>query len=106
MLVYAGLRWIPPRAPPADLRPLDVPAVVLPVAFVEAGPLDLNRASAEELEKLPGIGPVLAQRIVEWRETHGPFQKVEDLLQVPGIGPNTLARIKDLVSVGPGQGGG
>ncbi|MCS7216409.1 MAG: helix-hairpin-helix domain-containing protein [Candidatus Bipolaricaulota bacterium] len=99
--MYAGLRWIPPRPrPPAAEQPLEVPAVVLPVGFVEAGPLDLNRATAAELERLPGIGPVLARRIVEWRETYGPFRSVQDLLKVPGIGPKTLEGLLDKVTVG------
>ncbi len=74
--------------------------MILPLTFVEAGPLDLNQASAAELEKLPGIGPVLARRIVEWRETHGPFRSVQDLLKVPGIGPKTLEKILDRITVG------
>lgn len=78
-----------------------VDALVLPVAFVEEGPLDINRASVSELEKLPGIGPVLARRIVEWRETRGPFRSFEDLLQVPGIGPKTLEGIRDKITVTP-----
>ncbi len=79
---------------------MEIAAPVLPLTFVEAGPLDLNRASAEELEKLAGIGPVLARRIVEWRENHGPFRSVQDLLKVPGIGPKTLEKILDKVTVG------
>jgi len=63
--------------------------------------LDINRATAAELEKLPGIGPALARRIVEWREIHGPFRSVEDLLQVPGIGPKTLEGIRDKITVMP-----
>jgi len=82
-------------------KPVEIAAVVVPVSFEEAGPLDLNRATAAELEKLPGIGPVLAKRIVEWRETHGPFQSVQDLLKVPGIGPKKLEELLDRVTVGP-----
>ncbi|MCS7166006.1 MAG: helix-hairpin-helix domain-containing protein [Gemmatales bacterium] len=63
------------------------------------GSLDLNRASAEALTALPGIGPKLAQRIVAYRDEHGPFRRVDELLRVPGIGPKTLARIRDLVHV-------
>jgi competence ComEA-like helix-hairpin-helix protein len=62
--------------------------------------LDLNRATAEELEILPGIGPVLAEAIVSYRQTHGPFASVEDLLSVPGIGEGRLAAIRDLVEIG------
>ncbi|MBC7222222.1 5'-nucleotidase C-terminal domain-containing protein [Candidatus Bipolaricaulota bacterium] len=66
---------------------------------VEKKLLNVNTATQEELEALPGIGPVIAQRIIEWRETKGPFQRVEDLLQVSGIGPVKLSGIRDLVSV-------
>ena len=54
-------------------------------------PVDLNTASLEELDTLPGIGPKTAQAIVEYRETHGTFVSPEDLLQVRGIGPKKLA---------------
>jgi competence ComEA-like helix-hairpin-helix protein len=57
------------------------------------GRLDLNRASADELEGLPGIGPKTAQRILEDRRTRGPFRKVSDLTRVKGIGAKTLARL-------------
>ncbi|MBC7093246.1 helix-hairpin-helix domain-containing protein [Candidatus Bipolaricaulota bacterium] len=81
------------------MGPVDVPAMVVPIVFEESGPLNVNRASAEELEKLPGIGPALAARIVAFREAHGPFRTVDDLLAVPGIGPKTLAGFRDLVTV-------
>jgi len=64
------------------------------------GRTNLNRATAEELQSLPGIGPALAERIVQERETGGPFQNPEGLLRVPGIGPSILARIRDRVSTG------
>jgi competence protein ComEA len=59
----------------------------------------LNRAGPAELETLPGVGPVLAQRIIAHRQVNGPFQAVEDLLDVPGIGEATLAGFRDLVVV-------
>jgi competence protein ComEA len=64
-----------------------------------AGPLMLNTASAQDLDALPGIGPVLAGRIVAWRTAHGPFASVDALTDVPGIGPAMLARLADLVRV-------
>ncbi|MDQ4129519.1 MAG: ComEA family DNA-binding protein, partial [Actinomycetota bacterium] len=63
------------------------------------GRLDLNRASADELEELPGIGEVLAARIVSWREEHGPFTSVGQLRDVPGIGERTFQNLADLLSV-------
>lgn len=65
----------------------------------EDGPIRLNSASAEELESLPGVGPVLAQKIETFREDNGPFGQVEDLLQVSGIGEAKLASIRDFVRV-------
>ena len=62
------------------------------------GPVDLNRADTLELQGLPGVGPVLARRIVEAR-AQAPFRSVDDLLRVRGIGPATLARLGPLVTV-------
>lgn len=63
------------------------------------GRLDLNRATLAELQQLPGIGPVLAQRIVETREQQGRFASPEDLRRVPGIGPKKFEAIRNLVTV-------
>ena len=57
-------------------------------------PIDLNHASMVELMELPGIGPVLAERIVRFRLLHGPFHSVEQLLDIQGIGPQTLERLR------------
>lgn len=67
----------------------------------EGGPglVDVNRATAAELDELPGIGPVLAERIVAWREDTGPFASVDDLVSVPGIGPATLEELRDSATV-------
>ena len=59
------------------------------------GLVDVNHASAAELESLPGVGPVLAQRIFDYRQEHGPFATVEDLLDVPGIGEGKLAALRE-----------
>jgi competence protein ComEA len=56
--------------------------------------ISVNSASAQELTRLPGIGPSLAGRIVAWRAAHGAFRTLDDLAQVPGIGPATVARIR------------
>jgi competence protein ComEA len=64
-----------------------------------AGLVDLNAATPADLDALPGIGPVLAQRIVEYRERSGPFRTVEQLDDVPGIGPTTYAELAELVTV-------
>ena len=59
--------------------------------------LDVNTASAEELVQLPGVGPSLAQRIVDYRQQNGPFQTVDDLQNVPGIGPSKFERLAPFV---------
>jgi competence protein ComEA len=76
--------------------PGDVPNVGSPET-ARAGPLSINTASVEQLQELPGVGPVLAERIVEHRESNGRFDTVEDLLDVPGIGEAKLAALSDLV---------
>jgi len=76
-LVWFDRRWLASRAEPT-------------------GPLDLNRAPAYELERLPGIGEVLARRIIEGR----PYSSVDDLLRVEGIGEGKLAALRGLVTVG------
>ena len=63
------------------------------------GLVNLNTASKEELMKLPGIGEVLAQRILDYRAEHGPFQKVEDLELIDGIGAKTVEKLRDLATV-------
>ena len=60
---------------------------------------DLNTATAEELERLPEVGPSLAQRIVEYRHTHGPFRRAQDIMQVPGIGPKTYEALQEYITV-------
>jgi competence protein ComEA len=63
------------------------------------GRVNLNRATAEELESLPGIGPKIAQRVVEYRQTRGEFRRPEDLLNVPGIGEKKLAALRPLIAL-------
>lgn len=64
-----------------------------------AAPVELNTATLEQLESLPGIGPVLAQDILDWRAQHGQFASIDQLQDVSGIGPAKFAEVKDLVSV-------
>ena len=60
--------------------------------------IDLNAATARELETLPGIGPRTAERILEYRREHGGFERIEDLMDVRGIGERTFLRLKPLVT--------
>jgi competence protein ComEA len=63
-------------------------------------PIDLNRASAEDLDAIPGLGPALAQRIVDYRQAHGPFKTIEDLTAVSGISPENLQKLKPYLGLG------
>jgi competence ComEA-like helix-hairpin-helix protein len=76
-----------------------VPPRYLPTTESEdtVSPIWLNLASAGELASLPGIGPVIAERIVRYRLLHGPFRSLDELAKVPGIGPQTLKAIQDRV---------
>ena len=81
---------------PRSARPsrADVAAVAGPGSTAPAGPVDLNRATAAELDELPGIGPATAQAIVDHRAANGPFASVDDLEAVRGIGPAKLEAIR------------
>ncbi|PMP67024.1 MAG: hypothetical protein C0190_04255 [Thermodesulfobacterium geofontis] len=61
--------------------------------------IDINKATVEELEKLPGIGPKIAQNIIEYREKNGPFKSIEELLKVKGIGPKKLKLLKRYLEI-------
>ena len=85
-------------------------ALILGIAFAGSAaaaqelapePVDLNTATSEQLQSVPGIGPATAGRILEWRKTHGPFERVEDLLNIRGIGPTTLEKLRPYVTVAP-----
>ena len=65
----------------------------------EAEKININKASVEEISKLEKIGPKYAERIVQYRKDHGPFEKPEDITRVKGIGPKTFELNKDKISV-------
>jgi competence protein ComEA len=68
-------------------------------APVSGGLINLNTATLEQLDSLPGVGPAIAQRIIDYRESVGGFKTVEEITQVSGIGDATLAKIRDLITV-------
>lgn len=92
---------LPPPTPGAPRpRPASPPASGPAAATPAARPVDLNRASADELARLPGVGPGLARRIVQERERRGRFDSPETLREVLGLGPKKLAAIRHLVIAG------
>ena len=80
---------VPRRGPPG------APSVGAPAA---GSKVSLAIATVEQLDELPGIGPITAQKIVDWRAGHGPFRSVDDLDAVPGIGPARVEQLRDLVT--------
>lgn len=90
---------VPGPAPAPGEDPAADPGPAPGSAWRPDGLLDLNRATPEDLEELPGIGPVLAERITAHRQTAGGFRAVGDLREVPGIGEKTFQAIAGLVAV-------
>jgi len=88
-LALAALAGAVPRSAGTSVQP----------AKEEMGKVNINVASAEQLESLPGIGPKIAQRIITWRKENGKFQKIEDIMAVKGIGEKKFARLKELITV-------
>jgi competence protein ComEA len=102
----ADLAQVNLAAPVADGEQIVVPrrgpagAVRAPGAAAPgepSAPVQLSAATLEQLDSLPGVGPVTAQKIVDYREKHGAFQSVDELDAVPGIGPKRLEQLRDLV---------
>jgi len=83
-----------------DGQQISVPGIV-ETSHVNVGRVNINTASAAELDALPGIGPTTAQAIVDYRLQNGPFQVIQDIQNVPGVGPATFALIQDYINVGP-----
>jgi len=85
------------QAPPAPKKPQAATAQTM------AAPLNLNTATETQLETLPGIGPAVAARILEYRQKNGGFKKIEELMNVKGIGEKSFLKIKALITVAPSK---
>jgi competence protein ComEA len=120
MTMGLGIRWyrathpVPPDAgPPFTYAALDSAFLALSRPADSAAaperqphpaprePIDINTAGVDDLIALPGVGPATAARIIEDRQSHGPYRRVDDLLRVRGIGPKKLERIRPHVRVAP-----
>ena len=91
--------WQQQRPPITVSFGVPPPAAEWDARVEEARRVDVNRAGREELERLPEIGPVVAQRILAYRQAHGRLARVEELLEVSGIGPKTFEAIRAYVRV-------
>jgi len=74
-------------------------------AATAAAPVNLNTATAEQLATIPGVGPKMAERIIEYRQKNGGFKKVEDLMNVSGVGEKSFLKMKPLITVTAGKPG-
>jgi competence protein ComEA len=83
----------------AGLSPVSVSAAEFPAAKVSVEIIHLNQATAEQLQGLTGVGPALSERIISYRDEHGPFSSVDQLAEVKGIGAAKLAKLKGQLTV-------
>ena len=83
----------------AGLSPATVSAAQNPAVKVSIETIHLNQATAEQLQALPGVGPALAERIISYRDEHGPFRSVDQLAEVKGIGQAKLAKLKEQLTI-------
>ena len=98
----AVIGWVVMCTGTASAAPARAPR---PAKVADAGAeakttVDINAADSVKLTELPGIGPALAQRIVEYRKEHGPFKSVDELVNVRGVGDRLLARLRERITIG------
>ncbi len=85
--------------------------ILQPLFALQSGPkssdqkININTAQSEELQKLPRVGPAIAQRIIDYRKENGNFKRIEDIMKVRGIGEKVFGQLKDLITVGAEPGG-
>jgi competence protein ComEA len=90
---------VPVRVEPGADPPPGGGAPVPGGGAASGGLINLNSATVEQLDSLPGVGPSTAQKIIDYRTEHGGFRSVDELMEVPGIGPAKFAELKDKVTV-------
>jgi len=97
--IFIGRNLNPSKIQLSDLSVPESSSDIPPSSDLSGGLLDLNAVTADQLQALPQIGPVLAQRIIEYRNANGPFASVNDLLQVDGIGVSRLNILLQYITV-------
>lgn len=99
LITFAFILWLTacirlPRSHTSAITPVETPT-----SAARPAPINLNTASAAELERLPGVGPVLAKRIIAYRNEHGRFRRAEHLMMVRGVSDQKFRELRSLVKV-------
>jgi competence protein ComEA len=104
-ILMAAILGIAVSATTASAQSKSTTAKTATAVATAAAPVNLNTASAEQLATIPGVGPKMAERIVDYRQKNGGFKKVEDLMNVSGVGEKSFLKIKPLITVNPPKSG-
>jgi len=103
LVLVLGVALAGPVFAPATVSAQQQPAAQAPVKGGAATPVNLNTATAEQLDGLPGVGPAMVARILEYRQKNGGFKKIEELMNVKGIGEKNFLKLKPLITVTPAK---
>jgi comEA protein len=104
-ILMAAILGIAVSAAAASAQNKSTPKAATAATATAAAPVNLNTATAEQLATIPGVGPKMAERIVDYRQKNGGFKKVEDLMNVSGVGEKSFLKMKPLITVGAPKSG-
>jgi competence protein ComEA len=99
VLALVAIAALPAAAQQKPASRSSKPAASRSAAAAPSSPVNLNSATQAQIETLPGIGPKVAQRIIEYRQKNGPFKKIEDLMNVKGVGEKSFLKLKPYLTV-------
>jgi len=99
-ILMAAILGIAVSAAAASAQSKSTPKAATAATATAAAPVNLNTATAEQLATIPGVGPKMAERIIDYRQKNGSFKKIEDLMNVSGVGEKSFLKMKPLITVG------